>query len=222
MTLVYADTSQIVDGQVLDASDVAVPINALDTALANHLATSRSQRLFWASPSSGSGVPSYRAITADDLITALASPPAIGGTSQAKVTGSEIEARTQFRVVRPAGTSRAVQFYTDSSGTQIPRWIIEATSEAEGGGADGSNLRINRYDNVGAFLGEALRINRLTGIITHGPLSLFGDLSGGVAGQVALSAASATPAAGWGGAPNGYIKGYVGTQKVAIPYWNAS
>lgn len=46
------------------------------------------------------------------------------------------------------------------------RWAIIADTTAESGAVAGSDLRINRYSNTGAFLSTALRISRASGQMT--------------------------------------------------------
>lgn len=59
-------------------------------------------------------------------------------------------------------TNRILSFRTSGS----PRWVVRATSTAEGGGNTGSTLTIDRYDDSGAAIDSPLSIARANGIIT--------------------------------------------------------
>jgi hypothetical protein len=76
---------------------------------------------------------------------------------------------------------------------------------------------------IGTQVGVAgvLDVSGLGTVLT---ISMDGD-AGGAASTNRITGATDTPTSGYnwdgtGSAPNGYIKGYVGTQAVVIPYWN--
>lgn len=58
-----------------------------------------------------------------------------------------------------AGNSRTLYFRTQSSG----RWTIACNNEAESGANAGSNFVIQRYDDSGTYIDDAMRIIRATG-----------------------------------------------------------
>lgn len=71
-----------------------------------------------------------------------------------------------------AGTSRNIQLQT---GTQT-RWEIEASSDVESGGNNGSNFYISAFSDAGGFLSQPLRIYRNSGLITvQNGLMVSGD-----------------------------------------------
>jgi hypothetical protein len=61
-----------------------------------------------------------------------------------------------------AGQARAVDFRTGN----VPRWMLTVDSVAEGGANAGSNFNVGRYSDAGAFVANALAINRATGNVT--------------------------------------------------------
>lgn len=140
----YADTSAIIDGETIDAADIKNPIDALDDVLkavvtASFIVASSSATL----------------TNETTLAAALANPPAIGDTTPAMGTFSDI------RVSGAAAASRPLSFRTAGSA----RWIIQADNTAESGSNVGSDLRISRFSDAGSFLAHALTITRSSGAV---------------------------------------------------------
>lgn len=139
--------------------------------------------LIFAGPNTGSpAAPSFRALVAADLATALTMPPAIGGTTPAAGTFTTLQANTSLLVnttgematfgtgsgsarivVRgAAGNSREIRLST-GTGPTSPRWGVLATSTAESGSEAGTNFGVARYNDAGSFVDLALQIIRSSG-----------------------------------------------------------
>lgn len=67
-----------------------------------------------------------------------------------------------LNVMGPAGSGRALSFYTNLSA----RWNVFATSAAEAGSNTGSDLGIGRFNDAGTWLSNPVVINRASGIVT--------------------------------------------------------
>jgi len=141
------------------------PVNSnriIDYATGATLATASSR---WAvlansTPESGANAGSNFEIRAyDDTGAYLGSPITInragGGVT---VSG----ANNQLTIDGASATSRLIKFTTGGS----PRWQMFANTVAESGTASGSDFVINRSNNSGAYLGDALVITRSNGNIT--------------------------------------------------------
>lgn len=120
------------------------------------------------------------------LTNALVSPPAIGGTTPAAVTGTSITATTALIlstlttalavVSGAAATLRGHRYQTAG----VDRWQLGANATAEGGSNAGSNFEIRRYSDVGAVIDAPLTITRSNGnIATTAALAVGGALSKG-------------------------------------------
>jgi hypothetical protein len=69
-----------------------------------------------------------------------------------------------------AGTNRSIFWQTAGSS----RWELGASNVAEAGSNAGSDLFVNRYNDAGTYVDTPLTINRSTGLITLGTLSVAG------------------------------------------------
>lgn len=113
------------------------------------------------------------------LATALASPPAIGGTTAAEGTFTGLTvANTGVGVISTiggdAGRNRILEYETSS----VDRWWIAANNVAEAGSDAGSNLLITAFDDSGTTLGSALQITRATrDVKIFTDLEIGGDLN---------------------------------------------
>lgn len=80
------------------------------------------------------------------------------------------------KVITMAGGANAMAFILDASAgfvrdlrfstAGVARWIFRANLTAEGGSNAGSDFVINRRDDAGGDLGDALTITRSTGVVT--------------------------------------------------------
>ena len=108
--------------------------------------------------------------TLDNARVNWAAPSAIGGTTPAAGTFSEVVVRGA------AATYRLVQFRTSTT----DRWILVCDNTAESGSNVGSNFQINRYADAGTFAGSVLSLVRSTGNATFSnDLAVGGALSKG-------------------------------------------
>ncbi|MBZ0295002.1 MAG: hypothetical protein K8L99_20735 [Anaerolineae bacterium] len=209
-------TGGIVDGQVADASDVLTPISQLKTHLENAL----------------NGIQEFESI---DVNGGSIDGAVIGGASPATGNFTGLEA-TSLRVNNggsgstinldgSSGTFRNILYRTGTSN----RWVMQTNSAAESGGDVGSDFLIGRYDDSGNYIETALTIFRSNGLVDIAKVARTGGLRvdadpGGLASTLTLTHTTDTPTASlsWGGVgtPNGYIKAYIGTQAIVIPYWN--
>ena len=82
-----------------------------------------------------------------------------GGNVTANGTG-----QTNFSAYAPAGQYRG--FILGTSGSA--RWYLYATNGAEAGANAGSDLTLSRYADNGAYIADAITINRATGNTTIG------------------------------------------------------
>lgn len=161
----YANTSGIVDGQVIDAADIKVPIDALDDQVkgvsdATYIVNSAS------------------AFLNNEILlsAALASPPAIGGTTPAAVTGTNVTATANMFINTAAAVQRAIFLRT----VGVNRWAIGTDASAESGSNAGANLGIFRYTDAGSFIDAPIFITRSTGgVAMAGALAITGALSKG-------------------------------------------
>lgn len=166
----FADTSAIVDDQTADAADIKVPIDALDDKL---YAVSQGPVIL---NSSDTDFPNGVLLSA-----ALASPPAIGGTTPAAITGTTITGTGNVSGANviannAAGTARG--FIIRTSG--VARWANQSDTAAESGSNAGTNYGIFRYNDAGAFLSTVLSIIRSSGNATFAHnLTITGALSKG-------------------------------------------
>jgi hypothetical protein len=71
---------------------------------------------FYASPPASSGNPTFRAIQNVDIATALASPPSIGGTSPAVITGTTITANTKIVTGNGSAGAKTIEFVNANTG----------------------------------------------------------------------------------------------------------
>lgn len=87
-----AGSGNVVGPNSSTQNDIATFNNTAGTLLKDSgiSLASQSANLFLGTPSGGSGVPSFRGIASADLTTALASPPAIGGSAPAAITGTQL------------------------------------------------------------------------------------------------------------------------------------
>lgn len=171
--------------------------------------TAQSANTFLAGPTSaGPTVPTFRAIVAADITSALTTPPAIGGTTPSTgafttLAGTVITASTSLTVSRTsgdanvavdsiAGTARQFVFYTAGSA----RWTLQVNTTAESGSNAGSNMTITRFSDAGSGLDSPFIILRSTGQIFVAPESA---LTNSVQDQLIIRHnTSGTPAAGLG------------------------
>ncbi|MBW4540678.1 MAG: hypothetical protein KME43_16240 [Myxacorys chilensis ATA2-1-KO14] len=126
----------------------------------------------------------------DNSFVNWAAPSAIGGTAANTVRGS------QFTVTGASGSTKDFRWFTGS----VPLWNLFSNSS--------DNLVLSYYDAAGAYLGDALNVNKSTGVITFGKTNIFTPTQTFSAGlssagsitvtgqQVAL--APTTPSAGGG------------------------
>jgi hypothetical protein len=142
--------------------------------------------------SAGPTVPTFRAIVAADLTSALVSPPAIGGTTPAAGSFTNLTATTAVLIDRAAGTSRSIFMLSGSS----TRWEFGALSDAESGSNAGSSLAAAAYSDAGSFLELPWIMSRANGVITQ---TVFDAATNSVSNQLVIQhSTSGTPAAGLG------------------------
>jgi hypothetical protein len=114
---------------------------------------SQAANMVFAGPLSGSAAPSFRALVASDLASALAAPPTIGATAPATVYASSLI------VSLAAGNARSIALLSGSSN----RWLMKADAIAESGSNAGSNWVLESYDDAGVFLRTVATALRNTG-----------------------------------------------------------
>ncbi|MFN0200051.1 MAG: hypothetical protein ACKVTZ_00940, partial [Bacteroidia bacterium] len=78
--------------------------------------------------------------------------------------------------VAPTGFEAGTKLATYSAGTAINRWSYGKSLTAESGSNAGSNFFINRYDDTGTFLSQALCINRNNGYVGIGMTTAYAQL----------------------------------------------
>jgi hypothetical protein len=173
----YAITTGIVDGQTIDAADIKVPIDALDDKVK---ALADAPYITAAASSELNGETT--------LTTALASPPAIGGTTPAAITGTTLTATGAVSATGSITTSNSI-IITGASGAQrasfyrtgtVNRWAFGTDAATESGSNAGTNFGIFRYADDGAYLGAPIFITRSSGNVSmSNNLSITGSLSKG-------------------------------------------
>lgn len=106
------------------------------------------------------------------------------------------------------------------------RFIATENWDASNGG---SSIRFDTVPNGGTSPSARLTVEAdgdvdVVNLLRAGGVRVDADPGSGVASTLTLTSVTDTPTASlsWGtvGNPNGYIKAYVGTQAVVIPYWN--
>lgn len=161
----YAITTGIVDGQTIDAADIKVPIDALDDQVkgvsdATYIVNSAS------------------AFLNNEILlsAALASPPAIGGTTPASLTGTNIAAKSAMFIDGASGSQRAMFIRTVLSN----RWALGTDASAESGANAGTAFGVFRYADDGSYLGAPIFITRSSGnVLLANNLTITGSLSKG-------------------------------------------
>ena len=107
-------------------------------------------------------------------------------TLNGALTSGPLTATTSVTVNGPQATARGLFLQTNG----VARWNLFENTVAEAGSATGSDLVLNRFDNTGAYLGDALVVTRSTGNI------LLNSTGGGQTtvnnGQLNVNGAAAT------------------------------
>lgn len=88
-----------------------------------------------------------------------------------------------------AGTSRVIGFWTGLSA----RWAVGVNNVAESGGNAGSNFYVERYNDVGASLGNALTISRDTGVLNTQVRPTFAGNTPWDSANITLDSGNYTP-----------------------------
>jgi hypothetical protein len=91
----------------------------------------------------------------DNSLINWASPGAIGSTTASTVRCS------QFTVAGSSGITKDIRWFTGT----IPLWNLFSNSS--------DNLVLSYYDAAGAYLGDALSVNKATGVITFPKTNIF-------------------------------------------------
>ena len=114
------------------------------------------------------------------------------------------------------------------------RWYIQTNQVAETGSNVGGNLDFNRYDDNGAWLGAPLTIFRVDGLVYAPWVQVdkirIGSDGGGQPGMLTLTNVDYAVSSGTGTVKmngttsrnsNGFLKMYMGTTPIYVPYWTA-
>lgn len=134
----FADTSDIVAGQEIDAADVKTPIDALDTELAT----------FW----DGTDIDTGSGDIAGASVTANAGDVTVDRTGDSAAG----------RMIIDVDSGQTAGLYQRTGG--VNRWITSKNSAAESGSNAGSNLAISRYADNGSYLDDVLLLIRSNGL----------------------------------------------------------
>lgn len=82
--------------------------------------------------------------------------------SQALSVGADAYTSAGVQINGAAGSSRTLKFYTASS----LRWLVAANNTAESGSNAGSDFVIERRSDAGAYIDDAIKITRSSGLTT--------------------------------------------------------
>lgn len=152
-----------------------------------------------ASPSLGVGATNtgvYSAGTGEVSVTSLGTKVAgIDATGlTVPVNGGKVEVNSaagsaNFNLVRPVGSAGSFNLYSGSA----LRWSLGVDGSTESGSNAGSHFYINRYNDAGAIIGQALSINRGTGLagFSNGISSAAGGIGSTVTGAATAIQANA-------------------------------
>jgi len=93
----------------------------------------------------------------------------IGQTTPDLITGTIVEATESLRVDRPAGTAIGLGFRRSG----LLRFFLYMDGLSESGSNNGSNLRLDRYDDSGVILSTILVLNRALNLLTVNSNMIF-------------------------------------------------
>lgn len=154
---------------IIDGQDFTGPVGAPRLLLLDD-GTAAAPALSWAAdPDTG-----WLRSAANTLVAAVAGA-AILTLAAGEITAATGITATKSTISQAAGSARQLRFQSDG----VDRWLVQATSTAEGGANAGSDLAFLARDDAGAAIGTALSIVRSTMAASFGGIVKIPDGSAG-------------------------------------------